>query len=104
MEYCAKCSLDMLLKAGLANGQVGRRVQALVGWPACQFTHCCPRQGLGQAGACWCCCTSGKTFRHMEGLLAPDNHPPALTACPPLLADGQAAELAPPAEHGAGWG
>jgi hypothetical protein len=34
----------------------------------------------------------------------PTNHPPALTACPPLLADGQAAELAPPFEHGAGWG
>jgi serine/threonine protein kinase len=25
MEYCAKCSLDMLLKAGLASSQVGRQ-------------------------------------------------------------------------------
>lgn len=29
MEYCAKCSLDMLLKAGLANGQMAKRLS----WP-----------------------------------------------------------------------
>ncbi len=97
MEYCAKCSLDHLLRAGLTNQQV--EAGCTRGRHGCH-TELGPRPRAGSCG----------TAVQLPALQLPSlfhSFPrPSLTSLsPPWLrptADGQAPHLGAPAQHGPG--